>query len=190
MTTEAQSEKPKMRLLNPQLAAAVAGLRHGEMIFVSDAGSGTSPKALVPLDPAVERIDLGAVTGVPSFPDVVGALCAVGDFEAAIVSSGMGKACPAYLDFLEEIFGAALVHKVPYFPDFYLLRDRVKVFVQTGDYSVGANCFLVGGYPSPNIPLDWLKSSDWFEELKQSGTRLVNKGDRWEAADDSAGKGS
>ena len=189
MSADPAARAPKMRILHPRLAAIVATLRHGEMIFVSDAGSGTSPKAVVPLDPGVEYIDLGVVTGVPSFKDVVGALCEVGDFEGAIVSSGMGRANPDCLHFLEGIFGEELVHKIPYFPDFYPLRDRVKVMVQTGDYGVGANAFLIGGYPSPNIPLEWLRSSAWFDELVRSGGQLVNDGTSWTRAASDAPEG-
>lgn len=32
----------KKRILNERLAAIVAGIRHGEMLFIADAGSGTS----------------------------------------------------------------------------------------------------------------------------------------------------
>ncbi len=41
----------------------------------------------------------------------------------------------------------------------------MKVFVQTGDYSVHGNVVLVAGYPSPPIPLNWLTSPTWFEDL-------------------------
>ena len=33
----------KRRILNNELAALVAQIRYGEMIFIADAGSGTSP---------------------------------------------------------------------------------------------------------------------------------------------------
>ena len=38
----------KKRILNERLAAIVASIRHGEMLFVADAGSGTSQNALYP----------------------------------------------------------------------------------------------------------------------------------------------
>lgn len=38
--------KPKKRILHERLAAVVASLRHGEMLFIADAGSGISSKAL------------------------------------------------------------------------------------------------------------------------------------------------
>ena len=42
----------KRRILNERLAAIVASIRHGEMLFIADSGSGTCSKALYPLDPS------------------------------------------------------------------------------------------------------------------------------------------
>lgn len=81
--------KPKKRILHERLAAVVASLRHGEMLFIADAGSGTSSKALYPLDSSVEYIDVEVVTGSPSFEDIVTTLVACGDFEGAIVTEDM-----------------------------------------------------------------------------------------------------
>jgi D-ribose pyranase len=157
----------KRRLLNPRLASLCATLRHGEMIYVADAGSGTGAKSLVPLADDVEYIDLGVVTGVPSLADLLPVLCDVGDFEAAIVTEDMPRANPDGHQLVESLFGAANVHTMTYLPDFYLLRDRVKAVVQTGDYAVHANVVLVAGYPSPAIPLTWLTSSEWFNQPGQ-----------------------
>ena len=71
----------KRRILNNELAALVAQIRHGEMIFIADAGSGTSPKAIYPLGSSVQYIDLEAVTGSPSFHDIFTTLKECGDFE-------------------------------------------------------------------------------------------------------------
>ena len=79
----------KKRILNKELAEVVAQIRHGEMLFIADAGSGTSPKALHPLDASVQYIDLEAVTGSPSMQDIVDVLVDVGDFEGAIVTEDM-----------------------------------------------------------------------------------------------------
>ena len=147
----------KTRILNERLAAIVASLRHGEMIFVADAGSGTSPKALHPLDPSVEHLDLGVVTGSPSFRDVVGAIVATGDVEAAVVTDVMPEVNPGDHPFLVDLLGAANVHHMPYVPDYYELRDRCKAVVQTGDYGVHAQAILVAGYPSDDIPMSWLR---------------------------------
>ncbi|QIZ37794.1 RbsD/FucU domain-containing protein [Saccharopolyspora sp. ASAGF58] len=157
----------KVRLLHPRLAGIIATLRHGEMIFVADAGSGTSPKSLVPLDDSVEVVDVAVATGLPTVADVVSALHAVGDFEAAIVAAEMTTANPAGRKAIGDLVGAANVHEIPYLPDMYQLRDRCKVFVQTGDCGVHANMILVAGYPSPPIPLAWMTSSQWFTDLVQ-----------------------
>ena len=52
----------KKRILNERLASIVAGMRHGEMLFIADAGSGTSEKALYPLSPDVEYLDNVSLT--------------------------------------------------------------------------------------------------------------------------------
>lgn len=152
------------RLLNARLAAVCAGLRHGEMVYVADAGSGTHAKSLVPLNEDVEIIDLGVVTGVPSVADLLPILCATGDFEAAVVAEDMAQANPQGRKLVVDLLGESNVHEMRYLPDFYRLRDRVKVFVQTGDYAVHGNVILVAGYPSPPIPMEWLTSSDWFAD--------------------------
>lgn len=170
---------PKMRLLHPRLASAVAGLRHGEMICVSDAGAGSGPKSIVPLAADVERIDLGIATGVPSTLDVIDALHQVGDFEAAIVGDVTPAANDSLWRHLQDLYGSDSVHVVGYFPDWYEIRNRVKVFVQTGDYGLAASAILVAGYPSPNIPLDWLRSDEWYQDLLRDGHNLARDGKTW-----------
>ncbi|MFI7067488.1 RbsD/FucU domain-containing protein [Kribbella sp. NPDC050124] len=155
----------KRRLLHPELAAVCATLRHGEMVFVADAGSGTHAKSLVPLADDVQIIDVGVVTGVPSVADLLPVLCATGDFEAAIVTEDMARANPEGRALVDDLLGADAVHELRYLPDFYELRDRVKVFVQTGDYAVHGSVVLVAGYPSPAIPLEWLTSPIWLQNL-------------------------
>lgn len=146
----------KKRILNERLAAIVASLRHGEMLFIADAGSGTCEKALHPLDPSVEYLDLEAVTGSPSFQDITGTLFEVGDFESAIVTDVMPEVNPKDYEFVVGLFGENKVTKMNYIPDYYELRDRCRAVIQTGDYGVHAQAILVAGYPSDDIPMDWL----------------------------------
>ncbi len=96
---------PKTRLLHERLAAVVSQLRHGEMIYVADAGSGTSSASLVPLSPQVETIDLGIAPGLPSVGDLLSVLCEVGDFEAAIVTEDMVTANPEARKFVSALVG-------------------------------------------------------------------------------------
>lgn len=159
-----------IRLLHPRLAAIVATLRHGEMVFLADAGSGTTSKSLVPLDPEVELIDVAVATGCPTVLDLAAAFCAVGDIEAVIVTNEMQVANPEGRKAIEGLVGEENVHSVPYLLDFYSLRDRCKVMVQTGDYGVHGNVILVAGYPSPAIPIKWLESSAWRDEFPARGS--------------------
>lgn len=155
----------KVRLLHERLAGVVSQLRHGEMIYLADAGSGTSSASLVPLSSDVEIIDLGIAPGLPTVGDLLSILWEVGDFEAAIVTEDMKTAYPTGHRFVCDLVGESSVHEMRYLPDFYRLRDRVKVFIQTGDYAVHGNVVLVAGYPSPPIPLNWLTSPTWFDEI-------------------------
>lgn len=148
----------KKRILNESLAAIVASIRHGEMLFIADAGSGTSEKALYPLSPDVEYLDLEAVTGSPSFQDIVSTIVEVGDFEDAIITELMPKLNHKDYDFIVNLMGKENVHEIPYIPDYYELRDRCKAVIQTGDYGVHAQAILIAGYPSDDIPMDWLKN--------------------------------
>ena len=95
------------RILNERLAAIVASLRHGEMLFIADAGSGTSSKAIYPLDSSVEYLDLGIVTGSPSFKDVFSTLVEYGDFEGAIVTEDMVKLNQKDFQIVEKTFDNA-----------------------------------------------------------------------------------
>lgn len=144
--------------MNERLAAIVASIRHGEMLFIADAGSGTSEKALYPLDSSVEYLDLEAVTGSPSFQDIVSTLVEVGDFEGAIITDVMAELNPKDHMFLENLIGKENLYEIPYIPNYYQMRDRCKAVVQTGDYGVHAQAILIAGYPSADIPMDWLKN--------------------------------
>ena len=148
----------KKRILNERLAAIVASIRHGEMLVIADAGSGTSEKALDPLSPDVEYLDLEAVTGSPSFQDIVSTIVEVGDFEGAIITDLMPKLNHKDYDFIVNLMGKENIHEIPYIPDYYELRDRCKAVIQTGDYGVHAQAILIAGYPSDDIPMEWLKN--------------------------------
>ncbi len=148
----------KKRILNERLAAIVASIRHGEMLFIADAGSGTSEKSLYPLHKSVEYIDLEAVTGSPSFQDIADTLIDVGDFEGAIITDVMKELNPKDYNFIIGKLGKENVYEIPYIPNYYKMRDRCKAVIQTGDYGVHAQAILIAGYPSADIPMEWLEN--------------------------------
>mgnify|MGYP005793845875 FL=1 len=155
----------KRRILNERLAAIVASIRHGEMLFIADSGSGTCQKALYPLDPSVEYLDLEAVTGSPSFDDIVRTLVEAGDFEGAIVTEDMPDQNPKDYGTLVELFGEAKVRQVNYAPEYYELRNRCKAVVQTGDIGIHAQAILIAGYPSADIDMKVLTGEVKFTTI-------------------------
>ena len=58
---------------------------------------------------------------------------------------------------VETTLGKKNIHVMNYIPDYYQMRDRCKAVVQTGDYGIHAQAILIAGYPSANIPMEWLK---------------------------------
>jgi len=147
----------KKRILNKDLAQLVAQIRHGEMIFIADAGSGTCQKALFPLDESVQYIDLEAVTGSPSFHDIITTIVECGEFEGAIVTEDMVELNHKDYQTVVDLFGENKIHVMHYIPEYYEMRDRCRAVVQTGDYGVHAQAIIIAGYPSADIPMEWLK---------------------------------
>lgn len=150
----------KRRILNERLAAIVATMRHGEMIFIGDAGSGFCKHALYPLDESVEYLDLGVVTGSPTTDDVVQTLVEAGDFEGAVIPLNTKAVNSEWYTTLVEIFGDDKIHEVNYAPDFYFLRNRCNAMVQTGDYGIGKLAILIAGYSSADIDMRIVTGKD------------------------------
>ncbi len=158
----------KRRILHERLASIVATMRHGELLYIADSGCGTHKNALYELDPAVEYIDLEAVTGSPSVEDIVRTLEEAGDFEAAIVPEDMEDDSPDYYNMLIELFGTEHVHKINSAPDMYEIRNHCKALVQTGDIGVNANVILVAGYPGGALDLDLVTGKKKYTTIPKS----------------------
>lgn len=82
----------------------------------------------------------------------------MGDFEGAIITDVMKDVNQKDYNFLVESIGKENIHEIPYIPDYYEMRDRCKAVIQTGDYGVHAQAILIAGYPSDDIPMEWLKN--------------------------------
>ena len=62
-------------------------------------------------------------------------------------------------------------HVMHYVPEYYEMRDRCKDVVQTGDCGIHAQRILIAGYPSDDIPMDWLKYGITIKELEEAEKR-------------------
>ncbi len=123
-------------ILNAQLAAALARLRHTDTFVVSDSG--------LPVPPEIETIDLAVVYGVPSFEVVVRAILAEIVVEAAYVSEPIAEYNPDCLALLRELYPnvEAIDHDD--------LKNRVSAasfVVRTGEAKPFANAVFRAGVP-------------------------------------------
>ena len=62
-----------------------------------------------------------------------------------------------YEELNEKYLGKENIHVMHYIPEYYQMRDRCKAVVQTGDYGIHGQAILIAGYPSADIPMEWLK---------------------------------
>lgn len=124
-------------ILHPQLAGLIAGLGHGQLITVADAG--------LPIDPAAQRIDLAVRCGVPSFAAVLAAIAAELVVERIIVARESGQGGP-----LDAALAAAFGDHEP--PRDVVDHERLKALanssvaiVRTGECTPYMNVILVAG---------------------------------------------
>lgn len=127
------------RLLHPRLAGLLAGLGHGQLLTVADAG--------LPIDPRIERVDLAVRCGVPSFEDVLAAIAVELLVEQVIVARESSEVAGAPLErALASVYGD---HQPPRET---VEHDRLKqlaaasvAVVRTGECTPYMNVVLVAG---------------------------------------------
>lgn len=88
---------------------------------------------------------------------MVTTLVECGDFEGAIITEDMIELNQKDYQTVVDLFGKGNIHVMNYIPEYYQMRDRCKAAIQTGEYSIHGQAILIAGYPSANIPLEWLK---------------------------------
>lgn len=153
--------------LNAELAGIFATLKHGEMVFIADAGSAHSKKSLYPIADDVEYYNIGQVIGVPTVEDIVKTAVEIGNIEGAVLPYGIDELNPEFHAMICDSVGEENLHEINYAPEFYDLRNRCKAVIQTGDYGFGCNVILVGGF-SPD--------ARWSIDVLEGRTKyIINK---------------
>ncbi len=130
-------------LLHPALSHCIAGLGHGDMLVIADAGLPIP----APVDGRPERIDLGFARGEPSLEAVLRAVLSEMQVESAwladeALARGQG-ALPAWYAAQPALQGLApktLPHE-----DFKALTRRARAIVRSGECTPYANVILVAG---------------------------------------------
>ena len=126
----------KTPLLNVELSEVIAGLGHGDMLVIGDAG------LPIPLD--VRRIDLALTRGVPGFIDTLRIVLAEMQVQSVIVAEETGQKSPHILDAIKQLLPTTPIEVVSH----ELLKadtEGAVAVVRTGEFTPYANTILVSG---------------------------------------------
>ena len=126
----------KTPLLNVELSEVIAGLGHGDMLVIGDAG------LPIPLD--VRRIDLALTRGVPGFIDTLRTVLAEMQVQSVIVAEETGQKSPHILAAIKQLLPTTPIELVSH----ELLKadtEGAVAVVRTGEFTPYANIILVSG---------------------------------------------
>lgn len=126
----------KDRILNPELLREIAALGHTEGICIADCG--------LPVPPGVKVIDLSLITGIPSFLDVLMAVCSELVIESYLLAEEISEKNAALEKEVQQLLHGLPCEKVPH-ERFKALTRTAKCIVRTGEASPYANILLIGG---------------------------------------------
>src|SRR5512142_1413417 len=113
----------KTTLLHAELSEAIARLGHGDLLVIGDAG--------LPIPEGPRRIDLAVCAGVPGFDDVLAAVLAEMQVEAAVVATELAARNPAVDAHLRRRLGGVPITATPH-EDFKALTRSARTMVRTG----------------------------------------------------------
>jgi D-ribose pyranase len=124
----------QISVLNPRLLALLAGAGHMDLIVIADAG--------LPVPPVVELIDLSLVPGIPSFLQVLDAVCGLLVLQQVIVAEEL-RAQPLFPAVASRLEGVPL-EEVSH-ESFKLRTVQARGIIRTGECTPYANIGLVAG---------------------------------------------
>ena len=128
--------KERTALLQPELAAIVAGLGHGQTLVVLDAG--------MPIEAGPKRIDLAVRCGVPGFKDVLEAIAAELAVERVVIAREADERGRELRRMLDQTLGDIPITVVSHEELKGACASAVAV-VRTGECTPYFNAILVAG---------------------------------------------
>lgn len=123
-------------ILNAELVRVIALMGHTDLLAIADSG--------LPIPPAVPRIDLALVAGVPSFMQGLVAVLAELQVESATVAEEMRQRSPALYHAARQALGTIPLTHISH-DQLKALLLRVRAVVRTGEQTPYANILLHSG---------------------------------------------
>ncbi|MDU9402028.1 D-ribose pyranase [Pseudomonas sp. zfem004] len=129
----------KTPLLNIALSRLVAGLGHGDIVVIGDAG--------LPVPPGVELIDLALTPGIPDFASVLRVVLSEMQVERHVLAEEILQAAPPALVEVERLRGEGQIgaRQLLTHAEFKVLCQKARAVVRTGECKPYSNIALVAG---------------------------------------------
>ena len=126
----------KQSLLNAEIIREIAALGHTEYFCIADCG--------LPIPKQTKVIDISVVSGIPSFLDVLDAVCSELVVESIILAQEINTANPQLAESVRTCVGHLPKEMVSH-EEFKEKTTKAKCIIRTGEASPYANILLVGG---------------------------------------------
>jgi D-ribose pyranase len=126
----------KSNILNPDLISVIAALGHTQYLVIADAG--------LPVPEGVSTIDLSVSRGIPSFHDVLQAVCSELVVESYIYATEIEKKNLTVFSKMSRILGDINSVNISH-EEFKTMTAKANCIIRTGECSPYANVILVGG---------------------------------------------
>nr|WP_245362868.1 D-ribose pyranase [Pseudomonas sp. BP8] len=126
-------------MLNIALSRTIAGLGHGDILLIGDAG--------LPVPAGVELIDLAVTPGLPDFASVLRVVVSEMQVERHVLAEEIFQVVPPGLAEVEALFDQSLLgtrERLPH-SEFKVLSRQAKVIVRTGECQPYSNIALIAG---------------------------------------------
>jgi len=134
----------KYGIINVQLAGYIAGLGHKDLFMVGDAG--------MPVPKDVPIVDLALCGGVPTFVQVMDAICDEVEIEGYTIAGEIAVSNEPLLNYIREKLKAAKEEMIGH-DELKKRSHRVKFAVRTGEFTPYPNIIIKAGVAfKPLIP--------------------------------------
>lgn len=129
----------KTALLNIALSRTIAGLGHGDVVIIGDAG--------LPVPAGVELIDLALTPGIPDLASVLRAVLSEMQVERHVLAEELFQVSPPALAEIEQLHAQGVLggRERLHHSEFKDLSRQAKAIVRTGECQPYSNIALIAG---------------------------------------------